>query len=639
MYSIMLPIHLNEDRKPENVLSVVREAKAEYVVLAFDDIILSAEREGYERTLSIVRDYVPFLQGHGYKVGIWFWSLWLGDIPHDELIGEVMLRSSGEPRIAETALNSHEKRLSGFLCPTSHKIEIMLDIIRYAASFQPDFILLNDDFGYSTYLGGIGCYCDRHMAKIRERLGYDISREQLKAAIFSGGKNRVRDEWLRVQGASMEDYARRVRMTIDEVNPAIRCGFCCVMSNWSADGVSVEGIAKLMAGNTRPLIRLIGAPYWATGQAWGNRLQHTVELERMECAFIEDKSIELISEGDVYPRPRYRVPASFLEIYDTALRAAGCTSGIFKLMLDYASSFSYERGYLDRHIRNSALYDEIERIFGDKCAVGVRVHERMNKVADADFDGVENPEQYAKDMFFSYGARLLSDNSIPTVYEGEGVGIAFGENARYLPDTALSGGLVLDIRAARILMEQGVDVGIESIGDAIDSNYLYFPEDGERTLAHYGEGIAYEIRPKKSARVVTDSLSGDKRYADAIEYENAEGQKFVVYAFDAALVDENRYRNYGMQRQLLSSLAWLGAKLPAVCAGNPDLYMICKENEKGLAIGLWNISADEIIEPCITLSETYGTAEFIHCDGVMEGACMRLSPIPAYGFAFVHLKH
>ncbi len=638
MYSVMLPIHLKKSTRRDDVLAVLREAEAEYAILAFDDIIFSAEREGYERTLSTVRDFVPFLQGHGYKVGIWFWSLWVGDIAREELVGQVMINSSGEPRIAETALNSHEKRLSGFLCPTSERIEAMLDIIRYAAGFAPDLILLNDDLGYSTYLGGIGCYCDRHMAKIRERLGYDISREHLKAAIFSGGKNEVRDEWLRIQGASIEDYARRVRATIDEVNPKIRCGFCCVMSNWSADGVSVEGIAKLMAGNTRPMIRLIGAPYWATGQAWGNRLQHTVELERMECAFIEDTDVERIAEGDVYPRPRYRVPASFLEIYDTALRAAGCTSGIFKLMLDYASSFSYERGYLDRHIRNRGLYGEIERMFDDKRAVGVRVYERMNKVGDADFRGVTNPEQYAKDMFFSYGARLLSDNSIPTVYEGEGAGIAFGENARYLPDTALSGGLVLDIRAARILMERGIDVGIESIGDAVECNFLYFPQEDERTLAHYGEGVAYEICPKDGARVVTYSESHERRYADAIEYENAEGQKFLVYAFDAAFVDENRYRNYCMQRQLLSSLSWLGAELPAVCAGNPDLYMICKENEQGLAIGLWNISADEILEPCITLSESYGTAEFIRCDGVMDGKCLRLSPISAYGFAFVHLK-
>jgi hypothetical protein len=36
-----------------------------------------------------------------------------------------------------------------------------------------------------------------------------------------------------------------------------------------------------MAGNTKPILRLIGAPYWAIKQGWGNRLADVIELERM----------------------------------------------------------------------------------------------------------------------------------------------------------------------------------------------------------------------------------------------------------------------------------------------------------------------------------------------------------------------
>jgi hypothetical protein len=53
---------------------------------------------------------------------------------------------------------------------------------------------------------------------------------------------------------------------------------------------------------------------------------------------IEDKNIEVLSEGDVYPRPRHKIPANYLEIFDTALRAADCTNGIHKYMLDYTSN-------------------------------------------------------------------------------------------------------------------------------------------------------------------------------------------------------------------------------------------------------------------------------------------------------------
>ena len=66
-------------------------------------------------------------------------------------------------------------------------------------------------------------------------------------------------------------------------------------------------------------------------------------------------------------------------------------------------------------------------------------------------------------MLFSSAQKLLSSSAIPTVYEGTGLcGICFGESARSLPSEALSGGLILDAKAAVILQEKGVDVGLLS---------------------------------------------------------------------------------------------------------------------------------------------------------------------------------
>ena len=640
MFHTMLPIHIKENTDKQDVLHMLQKVGAEYAILAFDQVILSAQMEKNEKRFAQIAEYIPFLKSYGFKVGIYFWSLWLTDLDDETLENEVITRSSGKPRISNTALNSNEPQRSGFICPTSERISIMLDIIRCAADCAPDLILLNDDLGYATYLGSIGCYCDRHMAMIRQRLGYDITREELREAVSCGKRNDIRDAWLELQGRSIENYAKRIRQTIDSVDPSIRCGFCCVMSNWMADGTNVEKITKLLAGDTKPLLRTIGAPYWGKINAWGNRLQHTVELTRMESAWIEDEEIELIAEGDVYPRPRHMVPASYLEHYHTALMAAGCCDGIFKIMLDYNASLRYEGGYVERHIKNKRIYAEIDRIFGNKIATGVRVYERMNKASDADFTGIAEPEEYACKLFFSYASRFLADNSIPTMYGGnDGVGIAFGENARHLPGDAFENGLILDIRAAKILMEQGIDVGLESIGNVMVNNFLYFPRQNEKILTNYRGAAAYEISPKPNARVVTYTQRGDERFPDAIEYENASGQRFLVYAFDGAFVNEGRYRNYCTQAQLATSLSWLARKeMPAVCLGDPDLYVICKQSKDGMAIGLWNMFADEILNPEITLTERFCSAEFINCEGALDEKGLHLATIPAYGFAFIHLK-
>ena len=57
-------------------------------------------------------------------------------------------------------------------------------------------------------------------------------------------------------------------------------------------------------------------------------------------------NIETMSEGDQFPRPRTACPASYLEIFDTALRASGDFKGILKYAIDYTSKPGYEDSYI-----------------------------------------------------------------------------------------------------------------------------------------------------------------------------------------------------------------------------------------------------------------------------------------------------
>ena len=117
--------------------------------------------------------------------------------------------------------------------------------------------------------------------------------------------------------------------------------------NWQA----IYSISKALAGDTKPIIRLIGAPYWAVDKFLGNMLQDVVELERMESSWTSAEDIEIIAEGDTYPRPRYIVPSSLLEMYDMAMRIDGSHTGILKYMVDYNSTAEFETSYLTRHSR------------------------------------------------------------------------------------------------------------------------------------------------------------------------------------------------------------------------------------------------------------------------------------------------
>ena len=95
------------------------------------------------------------------------------------------------------------------------------------------------------------------------------------------------------------------------------------MSVWDMDGVDSFTLAKLLAGNTKPLVRLIGAPYWAENRFLGNRLEDVIELERMERSWHEGDDIEVFSEGGRVTafRPpiwKYSIPRSVPTVRLTA---------------------------------------------------------------------------------------------------------------------------------------------------------------------------------------------------------------------------------------------------------------------------------------------------------------------------------
>ena len=358
----------------------------------------------------------------------------------------------------------------------------------------------------------------------------------------------------------------------------------------------------------------------------------------MESSWTKDDEIELFSEGDTFPRPRYNCPAAFLEGYDTALRASGSTNGIMKYGSDYVSNPGYESGYRNFHKRNIELYEWIHNHFDDKTPVGVRVYESMKKISDSipymkTSEGID-----FLDSFFSRSARALSYNAIPTVYEGSGItGIVFDENARHLENNAFDNGLIIDIIAAEILTSKGIDTGIKSIGEKIKAwnskEYFYSTKNNIRTLDTY----INEVVISENAKVLSVLKKDGKEYPMSYLYENANGQRFLVFTINSR-ISKDAFRSYERNRQIAESVEWLsGNKLIAHVNNNPALYMICKEGKGKLVIGLWNFFEDVAIEPIVDLSKQYNKVECFGGSAKLVGDRIILSDIPAFGFIGIEL--
>ena len=245
----------------------------------------------------------------------------------------------------------------------------------------------------------------------------------------------------------------------------------------------------------------------------------------------------------------------------------------------------------------------------------------------------------------SPAAKMLADNSVPTVYDGSGIcGIAFGDNAWQIGDDEIKNGLIIDIRAAEILQRRGIDVGIEEIGAAAGKSCEHFLKQNEWITISVS---ARELKLKESAEVISkfyDDIDGmDGELPAVYLYRNDNGQKFAVYNFDSHSEgmrnDSGLFRSYARSRQLAQICRWLsGSRLSAHTSGNPDVYVMTKKSENEMAVGLWNCFADTVYAAEVILEHAFDKIEFICCKGRLCGDKVYVDEIPPFSFAGFAVK-
>ena len=543
-----------------------------------------------------------------------------------------------------------------FKCHTGEKlIKFHEEKIKRVAKTGADIYMLDDDFHQHHGKSGKikGCFCDGHKKLFDEICNGKLDFNQLKEKYWDDCPNEYRSTYFKALGVSLENFIKRLRAAADTVNPNMRIAICLHPADYFMNGTDPITLAKLAAGKTKPLVRLIGAPYWDYFADYPDRLASVFELERAQQEYFKNSGIETMAEGDSFPRPRYTCSAAQLELFDMAMRADGKADGILKYMFCYRASADYETGYVDEHVLNTPIYQKISEHFADKTAVGARIYQFPDKYA-------EFQTKYA-----DYGPTasiiptegyILSQLSIPTTYEGKGIaGVTFGENAKYLTDEQLSNGILTDVYGAMVLTERGIDCGLKKVVGKLAVGGEFFDDlASARVFAH--DKSQYKIEISDKAKVLSKYSVGSYFIHEDVEkqsndpatyiYENEKGQRFCVMAFNAkesvASVKSllEHYRSYGKSKLLMDALEWLGGKkLPARCEHNPDLYVMAKKGDDGaMAVGLWNLCRDKIRQPKIILDKDYSSIEFINCEGTLDGNVVTLSTVYAYEFAGFSVK-
>ncbi len=634
MYKITVPtIVTNGHFNKEKTLSELKRCGAHRVALAIDreiDYTFSAPEN-----LNLIEELTKYYKKNGFETLIW--------------LGETLGHSGGpvtnrmkytyvRPLGAQEDINA--------LCPMDESfIADFSDWVKSIAACGPDMIMLDDDFRLGIK-GGIGCCCDLHLHALEKDLGEKLCREDLPSLVFEGGKNKYRTAWLKAQGNSLKSFAKALRNAVNEINPEVRLGYCTTPCSWDSDGTDPIELANIFAGKTKPFLRSFGAPYHV--RLAMQKLGAVVEHTRTQGYWCKNSGVELMSEGDTYPRPRTAsTPAAYLECYDMILRATDSTDGILKYMLDYVSHGDYETGYVDAMLRNRKNYELIAKHFDGKTCTGVRPFVAKQLFENGEFSYNAATEEELQWSLRSAAANFSAQCSLPTSYEKGGVNLCFGEHARHIPLEDLSLGNVIDYPAAVILEKRGVDVGIsfaepytfpEAKGFT-DLPCEYFPQEDNYVRLNPGPSLQ-NIKTKKDARVLSYFKAGNDTVSGAFEYTNNQGMSFLVLPFDVQR--SNTYGwldSYCRRRQVTSFVNRAGtAPLDAYLEGNhPGMYIITKKSHNKLAVGLWNLFEDTVYNCPIILAHPVKDITYINCAGTTdkekEGTVTISTPIYPFSFA------
>ena len=625
---ILLPTVTDETR--EIYLSQMKASKVERVFLTCGGYSTMTDEER-KNNVELLKHHIPYFEENGIESGIWI----SGTIGHGGPLSHEQPTSNEQTKSYTLLRTLNGAYIEDTFCPLDENFtDDIANGFKELATTGAKIIMLDDDFRISQHSGYPCCCCDKHLQKISEAYGKPVSLEMLKEA-FKGGENALRNAWLKAQGDSLRHFSKKIRQAVDKVNENVCVALACAWSPYGLDGADGVELAKILAGKNAPLLRLHGAPYWKSWWGAGWSLIAATEVAKTLSALSQDGETELMWEGDSFPRPRYATPASHLELFDAILRSSSGANGILKYLVDYTSHPTYETGYVVRHIHNLPLNEKIAQLFADSTLLGVRIPVFKNL-----FKYMDIPEDFALGYLNQIprgDGAVLSQNSIPTIYDGQGLcNAVFGENARHIPLSDLQKGGVLDIRAALILQERGVDVGIQSV-DSFQVAPISTETDKYGTsIRPFGNPVSAYRRFNGALNANAETQSYDEAHHPiAWRYENANRQKFFVFNVDQADIEHNCSINvnYIRQKQLIDAVEWIaGEKLPAKCEKHPHLYIQCGKSD-GLVVGLFNCYDDCVLPAIITLDKEYKTVEFFGCKGSLQGDKVIFNePIPAYAY-------
>jgi len=540
--------------------------------------------------------------------------------------------------------------------------QYLCDAFSLYASTRPNILWVEDDIRTFNHAPvRYGCFCDAHMAAFSERIGKDVTREELVEAILAPGQPHPwRGEWMQMLGEIMVQVLEKLEHAVHKVSPETRLGLMTSDPEshalegrmWANLGRALEGPHTLVA---RPCMGCYN-------EVLPDGLIQVLNITR-KTIFCLPRNTRICPELENFNYTRFAksVRSTRLQLAASALLAArDITMNLFD------------------HMGTPMALDEAYGL------MLVQMRPWLNALADLPHENTRergvrllHSPKAPRSVHLRPGARY--EDMMPRgdgwFYPLQAVGIAVtfepgtaaavtGQVLRAFSDEdireLLSGGLLLDASAALVLEELGygefLPAHIEETFNKNDvllsAEEFFAPKFGGadgRYLTLTGI-VPGEVLARAS---VVNSGTSISRFVDPdrnevmpgmIVGENSLGGRIAVYPADLSRGATKSFLHWHRQQQLGAVARWLtrgDGFLQAL--GGPYLYALRRDSDTEILVGIMNLSLDPVEDLSIEIGipegatlkdmlvlEQSGTWVQIkpNVQPVQEG-CFRLEEMPA----------
>lgn len=505
-------------------------------------------------------------------------------------------------------------------CPLdANFLEYIREMVTHLSKQKPDFFLVDDDTRLDNHAPARwSCACPLHVDAFNHYGKLNYTREQIFETMQRDDETGLtaRHTWQESGLKSLVDFSKIIRSVIDTVDPSIRCGKCV---SGGATMLTSEPIARALAGNTKPFMRLCGAIYMHPGHVM---FPDSMMFIAVQKSLLTD-GIELLCEADTCLHTLYHTSTKSLRGF---IAGSILIAGIDTPYTWIPSVLEWVQADVDAYsdaLKSSLPFFEALHTLSKRTrwlgpTTITNGHRKISKPWHESDSESCLPSPWGHSICGRLGIPFAVNDSDASVSMLDGDAV-YDLTPKEL-EKVFSKGVLLDGAAALILAKQGYSewMGVD-VREGDETLRFDFEKFGDDAALHGKSRGKYAYAPHNQPQAVKwlTPLSDETQVASAFmasPWYNSTEQHVVS---PALTVFQNKlggrvavcahvlspsmaaYSFLGATRkeQLTHLLSWLGQKhLPAIAQTIVDTYFLYGFNEsaKEYTVGLFNLNPDDI---------------------------------------------